>query len=231
MKRGMNRWMLRAAGAGALLVAVSLQAGDSDKKWYARADMGGTLMDNADVDQFVVSGAGEMEFTAGFDFGVAVGYHVTPWLGVEFQTGYTLNGVDSLNMWGFSQSMDASVMQLPFMVNVVYECNHCGKFVPFIGAGVGGMSSFFSVDDTVWVENAYVGMDGTGADIEFAYQFFGGLRYEINDRMGVGVLYRYSASQGPSWDVEDWYWDYTIGEIKLDDLRTHTFSLVFNAKF
>jgi opacity protein-like surface antigen len=228
MNQKCTRWMSRAGAAG-LLLALSLQAGD--KNWYARVDVGGTLINNSDVKDFVVPTAGKMEFDAGFGFGIAGGYHVTPWLGVELQTGYTLNGVRSINTGTGSQSLDATVMQVPLMANVVYECNHCGKFVPFIGAGVGGMTSLFGIDDdTVYVNGSWTTIDGAGADVVFAYQFFGGFRYEFNDRMSLGFLYRFTGSSGPSWDVED-YWGYDMGQIQLDNLYTQSFALLFSVKF
>jgi opacity protein-like surface antigen len=220
MKQRRSTWA-RTTGAAALLLALGAQA--QDQKWYVRVDAGGTLVNNTRVTEVIVPTSFTTEFDAGFGFGLAGGYHVTPWLGVEFQTGYTLNGV---------KGFDAVLMQTPLMVNAVYECHHCGKFVPFIGAGVGGMTSFFSINsESLWTGTGYATIDGTGVDTVFAYQFFGGFHYEINDTMSVGFLYRFSGSEAPSWDVEDAYYGDTIGQIGFDNLYTHSFSLVFNMKF
>jgi opacity protein-like surface antigen len=220
MKNEGFRWM-RMAGATALLLALALQA-QEDRKWYVRADAGGTLLNNTDVEEFLGPAGGEMEFDAGFVFGIAGGYHVTPWLAVELETGYSINGVHGL---------DAAITQAPFTANVIYECNHCGKFVPFLGAGVGGATTIFSVDDTLSSGEGSVYMDGSDADFVFAYQAFGGFRYEFNDRMSLGFLYRFRGTEGPSWDVEDDFTGGTIGEIRLDNIYTHTFSVLFRMEF
>jgi len=208
------------AGGVAVLLALCVQA--EDRKWYARLDAGGTLLNNTDVEEFIGPASGEMEFDPGYGFGVSGGYHITPWLAVELQTGYTINGVDGL---------DAVLTQLPFTANVVYECKYCGKFVPFLGVGVGGVTSIFTVDDWVNVGEGTVDLEGSDGDIVFAYQAFGGFRYEFNDRMSVGFLYRFRGTGAPSWDVEDDYTGNTIGQISLDNIYTHTFSVLFNMKF
>jgi opacity protein-like surface antigen len=203
---------------GAMAVT-SLHAADS--KWYAQVDLGASLVNNTDVEQFVNATGGKAEFDPGFASGLTVGYHLTPWLAAEFQTGYMLNSI---------KGVDALLSQCPFMVNLTYECHHCGKFVPFIGVGAGGMFSMLSIDDYVYVGEGSVWMDGSDATVVFAYQAFGGLRYDFNDRMGVGFLYRFRGTGGPSWDVQD-YWGSTIGEIAFDDVFSHTFSVLFSCRF
>jgi opacity protein-like surface antigen len=114
------------------------------------------------------------------------------------------------------------------MVNLTYELRKCGKFVPFVGVGAGGMLSIFSIDDYVNVGGESECVDGSDADLVFAYQAFGGMRYEFNDRMSVGLMYRFHGTGGPSWDVENWHTGDTIGEISLDDVFSHTFTVLFN---
>jgi hypothetical protein len=46
----------------------------------------------------------------------------------------------------------------------------------------------------------------------------------------VGFLYRFRGTQGPSWEVEDYY-GYNVGDIAFDDVFSHTFSVLFNFQF
>jgi len=200
------------------LATTSVNAGDS--KWYAQADIGVSLVNNTDVEQFIGPAGGEAEFEVGFASGLTAGYHITPWLAAEFQTGYMVNGV---------QDVDAVLSQCPFMVNLSFELHKCGKFVPFVGVGAGGMLSILSIDDYIDAgEEGAVRIDGSDADFVFAYQAFGGIRYDFNDRMGVGFLYRFRGTGGPSWDVEDWWTGATAGKIEFDDVFSHTFTVLFN---
>jgi opacity protein-like surface antigen len=54
------------------------------------------------------------------------------------------------------------------------------------------------------------------------------MRYNFNDRMSVGFLYRFRGTGGPSWDVEDWFTGETIGKISFDDVFSHAFTVLFN---
>jgi opacity protein-like surface antigen len=215
MRRSTCTLPLTAIALCGAMITTALRA--ADDKWYAEADLGVSLVNNNDVERFIDSAGGEMEFEVGFASGLTVGYHLTPWMAAEFQTGYMLNGVDGV---------DAVLSQCPMMLNLCFELPNCKKFVPFAGVGVGGMLSVFSIDD--YVDGDW--LDGSSGEFVFAYQAFGGLRYNFNDQMGVALLYRFRGTQGPSWDVEDYY-GFTVGEIALDDVFSHTFSVLYNFRF
>ena len=69
-------------------------------------------------------------------------------------------------------------------------------------------------------------VNGTASDVVFAYQAFGGLKYEINDRLAVGVIYKYFASGDPEWDVR------RSGEnISFKGTHTHSVSAVVTFRF
>ena len=218
MKRQTYASLLAAICLCGALGTASLNAAE-DPKWYAQADLGVSLVNDTDVERFITPTTGEAEFDVGFASGLTAGYHITPWLAAEFQTGYMLNGVNDV---------DAVLSQCPFMFNLTYELRKCGKFVPFVGVGAGGMLSILSIDDTVDMGEGTVRIDGSDADLVFAYQAFGGIRYHFNDRMGVGFLYRFRGTGGPSWEVEDWYTGETFGDIAFDDVFSHTFTVLFN---
>jgi opacity protein-like surface antigen len=217
MKRQTYATLLTAVCLCGALGSASVNA--ADPKWYAQADLGVSLVNNTDIGQFVNATGGEMKFDAGFASGLTAGYHFTPWLAAEFQTGYMLNGLEGV---------DAVLSQCPLMVNLTYELRKCGKFVPFVGVGAGGLLSILSIDDRVVAGEGTVRVDGSDADLLFAYQAFGGMRYNFNDRMSVGFLYRFRGTGGPSWDVEDWFTGETIGKISFDDVFSHAFTVLFN---
>jgi len=64
----------------------------------------------------------------------------------------------------------------------------------------------------------------------FAYQAFAGLRYKLNDRMGLSVEYRYFAA-----DEAEWRADFTSNTfsdtMRLGRIQTHALSLAFDFKF
>ena len=220
MKRRTYATLSVAVCLSGALGTASLNAGDP--KWYAQADIGVSLVNNTDVEQFLFTTGGEAEFEVGFASGLTVGYHITPWLAAEFQTGYMFNGAEDVDAW---------LTQCPFMMNLTYELRKCGKFVPFVGVGAGGMLSILAIDDYFGDGEGGGWVDGSDADFVFAYQAFGGLRYDFNDQMGVGFLYRFRGTGGPSWEVEDWWTGATAGDIEFDDVFSHTFTVLFNFRF
>ena len=71
-------------------------------------------------------------------------------------------------------------------------------------------------------------MDGVDSDFVFAWQVFGGLKYEFNQRMAVGVSYRYRDTDAPSWDVSDWFGHLRVA---FDRITTHVVTAEFHYRF
>jgi opacity protein-like surface antigen len=69
-------------------------------------------------------------------------------------------------------------------------------------------------------------LDGSDADVEFAYQAMAGLRYRINDKMSAGLGYKFYHADGASWDIQ-----HSAGHIRFGEARVHCVSAVFNWKF
>ena len=72
---------------------------------------------------------------------------------------------------------------------------------------------------------------GSDADAVFAWQAFGGLRYSINDRMGLSLEYHYFAAQSPSWEGESWHGSVSNNSLRFGQTRTHVISLAFDFRF
>jgi opacity protein-like surface antigen len=206
---------------------LTLQAQNAGSNWYFRGDLGPSFAMETDVEDFLgtVDG-GEVEFDPGLRMGVAGGYRITPWLAVELESGVLFNSVNEVE----GESIDASLTQVPFMGNVVIQCNNFNRLVPFVGAGAGGVSSILDIDERFDVGGGTLFIEGNDADVVFGYHVFGGVRYEFNERMGVGVIYRFMGVQNASWDVEDAFGGEDL-EIALDDVFTHSISVLFHLHF
>jgi opacity protein-like surface antigen len=196
-------------------------------KWFLRADAGASHVMKTDVPTFLSPTPGlEAEFNLGLNFGVAGGYQALPWLALEVETGALINSIDKLG----NQPVDAALSQIPLMANVVIRCNNFKRFVPYIGAGAGGVASIFAVDETFDAGEGTYRLKGADSDVVFAWQGFAGLRYQINDRMSAGIIYRFFASQSPSWRVENDF-DGQKLDITFDPLYSNTISAQFHIKF
>lgn len=190
----------RILGAcAALLTALALPVSAADTGLYFNADAGPNFTDADELD-------------VGFRFSAGVGYNLNRNFGVEFDTGWIWNSIDSPG--------DSSYSQLPFLVNVVYRFPLGAKFESYIGAGIGGVYGVLTIDGTV-EGNRFDDDDG---DLLFGWQVIAGVRYNISETMSVGVGYKYlGTSEG----------DFSINGAKFetDTLNNHSFGAVFNWKF
>lgn len=207
-------------GMGAVLLAVATLSADAEEHgFYFSADAGVSLAQPVDLKKFVIPLSGvEVKFDPGFRVGVAGGYNITDFIGVELETGYMYNSVKSVGDVG---NVDASLSHIPLMANVVlrYDKPNC-KWVPYGGAGAGGDVSILNLDQVA-------GVDGTDSSIVFAWQAFAGVRYKLNDAMSIGAGYKFYSSSAASWDVSGFGSD----SIKIGKANVHSITAAFNWKF
>jgi len=75
-----------------------------------------------------------------------------------------------------------------------------------------------------------VSIHGSDADAVFAWQAFAGLRFALNERMGLGVEYRYFEADSPSWHA-DFTFNTSSDKFGLGHIHTHAISAVFDYHF
>ena len=183
--------------AGAFcLASAQVEAGN----FYVGADAGGVLTLDTRVKEFVgsVAPGTKVSLDPGVRVGFVGGYKLCDWFGVEGETGVIANNIKSIT--GADITGDATLANVPFLVNARFMLPH-GRcpVTPYFGGGAGGAATVLNFDRHIDFNGTT--LHGSDADVVFAYQAFGGLRYAINDRMGVGVEYHYFATTGPSWSV------------------------------
>ncbi|HXJ58318.1 MAG TPA: outer membrane beta-barrel protein [Verrucomicrobiae bacterium] len=199
-----------------LLALPSLPAPGQESGFYFNAGIGPAIAEDVGVSEFLGSSSGKVRLDPGFHFTAAGGYHFTRWLAVEMETGYIGNNIDRIG----SSSPDAFLSHVPFLANVVlrYDADNF-RLVPYASAGAGGDSSIFFINDSL-------GLDGSDADVVFAFQVSAGLLYKINETMSAGLGYKYYYADAPSWDVQN-----SAGRIRFGVSRVHLIAAVFNMKF
>ena len=110
------------------------------------------------------------------------------------------------------------------MTNLYYDFNAGGRFMPYIGVGVGlayHMLEDVAVDPIVSTPYTF----GANNDLQFAWQLMAGVGYQVSNRVTLDVGYRYVdmgriASQHNS--VGHWY---ESGQLTLNDLTAHEFKV------
>ncbi len=225
MKKNLN-WLVLYGACSSLALLATLPALGQVSPWYFKADLGGNVTPDTELKEFFgpVAPGSKVEFDPGIRFGFAAGYHFTDWFAVEGEVGTFWNRIHSITD---ATSVDAAYGNVPLLVNVRLEWPKADRLRPYIGGGLGGSGAILDVDH-ITLNNVH--LSGTESAAVFAYQAFGGLRFKINDRMGLNVEYRYFATTDPEWET-----DVTFGtltdDLRMGGTRTHAVSLSFDWSF
>jgi len=218
--------LLAVAGMTSTLAGSPVAAQNQANTFYFKADAGATWTMDADLKEFFgpVAPDSKVEFDVGPRFGAEVGYNVNQWFATELEFGFMWSGVDTITD---ATEVDAVFGNAPLLVNLKLELPTRGPVIPYIGAGAGGSFMFLDSD---YIELNGTGVWGTETAIVFAYQFFGGVRFRLNDQMSIGIEYRYTRTGEPEFEDD---WDDHSHDVSIDlgEIQSHTFSASFTFRF
>ena len=195
---------------------------------YIGADAGGVLTSDLNVKEFFgsVPPGTKVKLDPGFRFDFVGGYQLTDWFSVEGETGIMANRINSIS--GADISGYASVDNVPLLVNARLQLPlHKCPVTPYIGGGVGGSVSVVDFQDNIDFNGA--SGNGSAASLVFAYQAFAGLRWALNDNMGIGVAYHYFVTDGSDWKFDTF--GTATDHMKFSGVRSHAISLAFDYHF
>ncbi len=203
------------AVCGVALVAMPAVA-EEKVGFFAGADVGGTVAENPRLKEFPdAPPGGDVELQPGARLSLQAGYRFTEWVSLSLETGLLVNGV---------KDADMTVSQVPLMANIELSIPNRSPFEPFVGGGPGfSVSSIYVDDDRL---NSGTDVDGGAADVVFAWQVYGGVRYNFKEWMSLGLVYKYFAAGEAEWDVRN-----TSQDIRFGRARIHSLSLLFQARF
>ena len=203
--------------AGALLAGtqVQSQAQNGDVAGpYLSIGAGINIANNVETtvtDPTFGSNTGDLELDPGFRASIAGGFHFSPMLAVELETGFLYNEVDG--------SDDVALSHVPILANLIFRFDTGGSpWVPFIGGGAGGVLSILDFD------NDELDEEETDTDFVFAWQALAGLHYQFSDNMSVGVTYKYLGVNSPEFDIQG-------TGVEMDVVHNHAILGSFNWGF
>jgi opacity protein-like surface antigen len=217
----------------------TLTAQCQESRFYVKGDLGGNLTSDTDATVRYNSSSPPIgtqnigwkaRFDPGWRVGLAGGYQLTDWFAVEAELGAIVNRMESVNTSSAPGVgvIDGTFASVPFLFNVRLQYPNRSHWTPYIGAGVGVSAAILDADILVagTVFNTYQRLPTTSVDAALAYQAFAGLRYRLNERMGVSLEYRYLVTESPGWNL-----DCSCGSVTFGRIETHAFSLAFEYRF
>jgi opacity protein-like surface antigen len=187
----------------AVAPSVSIQAENNSGGVYLSTEAGGALLQDADITGFAgLPAAGEVSFEPGLRVGVAIGYAVPktgsgPRLRAEVESGLLLNDADEISGPGGSVSLDATLYQVPVLLNFAVDFVSSSKLTPYLGVGGGGLLAPAQVDNV-----AGTASDTSDTAVVAAYQAFAGLRWALSERAELGLAYKFLGTPGPTWNFD-----------------------------
>jgi len=217
--------VIKAVGASAAFLSAA--AFGQSAGFYVKGDLGGELTQDIELKEFFgpVASGSKVKLDPGLRAGVTGGYQVTDWFAGEAELGFMGNNIESIT--GATRVHNATFANIPLLFNVKLQYpNHSG-FTPYAGAGVGFSETIFDVDQ---VTIGGVSLTGSDADAVFAYQAFAGVRYRLNDQMGLAVEYRYFVAESPTWHA-DVTFNTASDSMRFGRSQTHAISLAFDFRF
>ncbi len=209
----------------ALLLLLPAQA--EKNQFYVEGDVGGAVTVDTQLKEFfgaTIAPNSEVKFDPGLWLGLRGGYGVTDWFDAEVETGFVANHIESVT--GATET-EAALTNIPLLLNARFHCPALHRVSPYFGGGLGFSTTILSGDDLVIGGTT---MHGSAASAVFAYQAFGGLRFAINDRMGLSVEYHYFATTSSEMRA-----DITSGttsdRVRLGETATHAATIAFDYRF
>ncbi|HLH54169.1 MAG TPA: outer membrane beta-barrel protein [Verrucomicrobiae bacterium] len=218
------RWTTLTCGIAA---AACLPAFAQNTGFYLKADAGGDITLNTNLKEFFgpVAPGTRVKFDPGLRGGIAGGYQVCQWFAPEFEIGFLENQISSIT--GADRVHDAWFANVPFLVNGKFQYPNSSPLTPYAGAGVGFSEAIIDVGR---IDINGTSLHGNISDTVFAWQAFAGLRYQINESMGLSVEYRYFAADGANWRAD--FTENTASDtMRMGRTQTHAVSLAFDFRF
>lgn len=172
----------------------------------------------------------EINTEAGVRAAIAAGYNFNEYVGVEFEIQAQYARLGSVNIGGGVTNGNThidtggSLWQIPVFVNLAVQYPTPWNLTPFAGVGGGLLFAYTSIDqpsvEAFGLEDQ--GKRVTGTVLTPAYQWFGGLRWEISKDIGLYGMYKFMATGDYSYNGD-------MEGIEFDGIETHSYSggLVF----
>jgi OmpA-OmpF porin, OOP family len=197
-------------------------------RFYVGADAGGLLTLDTRVKEFLgpVAPDTKLKLDPGVRVGFVGGYKFTDWFSLEGETGVMANNISSIT--GGNIDGDATLANVPFLLNARFQLPH-GRcpITPYFGGGAGGSATILDFQNHAEINGNH--LSGNDSDVVFAYQAFAGLRYAINDHMGIGVEYHYFATTGASYRADTF--DTSSDRLALAGVQSHAITAAFDYHF
>jgi opacity protein-like surface antigen len=220
---------------GVLFIALAMTApiAQANDGWYVNLSGGGSFTAASEVDVPAIApivgettqelgpvllGAIGKEFPSGFRIEGEVSYRDNEFDDIKATGTATISGV-TLTGNNVPIELGGEFSSLGFMANIAYDFMKGEKLHPFVLAGIGFAQ--ISVDDAIASSN-FLADDN---DLVFAYQVGAGIKYDVFEKVDLGISYRLFSTSDPEFTGSDGTTDFSMEYLNHTMLVGLTFSL------
>jgi len=144
---------------------------------YLKVDGGANIVADNDID--IGGTGGTLSLDTGYRVDGAVGYQFGRWVALELEGGYADNAVDKLTMGPMvAKPQDSRLTQIPVLASLVVRFENQTDWVPYIGAGAGGVMTSLKISGD------------EDKDAAFAWQGKIGVIYKIEEQAWLDAGYK-----------------------------------------
>jgi opacity protein-like surface antigen len=150
----------------------------------------------------------------GIRFNLPMGYRPVDWFEVEFAPGIIWNSLNTLtagyqgslldpdgnpvagSSGSFAIETQGGYFQVPLVVNFIFRIPTGTPWVPYVGGGVGASFNYMNITNYKYApEGLNQDISSTdGSCWSLAYQAIGGIDYEIENNVSIGVKYVFTGT-------------------------------------
>jgi opacity protein-like surface antigen len=194
---------------------------------YSRLELGGSVFQDGTLTSFGGPTDSKVTYDVGFAASAAFGYAFNPYIAADFEFGAIGTKIHSVSGYYLG---DTYLDNVPFIANLTLSLPIPRTIlVPYIGGGVGGSLSVFNTDG---LGNDSVVVYGDDSEVVFAWQAFAGLRFNLNEKMTLGIGYKYFVTQDTSFSYPPAYPGTGPNfSLSFEGIRSHTALVAFQVKF
>ncbi|HCY57196.1 MAG TPA: cell envelope biogenesis protein OmpA, partial [Oceanicaulis sp.] len=186
----MKKRLLTAAAVGAFLALPSVAA--AQEGWYVRGALGYGAPGDADVTSpaFTANPSREISGKSNLREALAIGYQLDSNWRVEGELAHRFNQTGA--MGNFEEST-SSVHAWSLMASAIYDFAGSDWYRPYVGAGIGYVSSHFSGTgaSTGTATAASVPVTIRGDDGALGYHLLAGIGWVLSENLMLDTEYRY----------------------------------------
>ena len=187
----------------------------ADTGFFVFGGAGVNLLQDLDVAVGAPVGTVSFEFDPGSRLTAGVGYALfansSVSVAISGETGFLYNTVDKARVGGGTTSIEADFYQIPFLAKALVKFMPESRLSPFIGLGVGGLYSRLDIEKVGGTT-----VDNSGDETDPAVQGELGVRYAVNDEIGIGLSYKCLVA---------------FPEDEVEELINHSIGVVFSLAF